>query len=258
MEKNGTFECENDNFRSYIHGKIGIIKIKKSIFQIVTDLVDSDTLIATFAQAEKDPYIHFLLLINEINTFGDSEYEKFLHQVLGEESINNLFEKNAELKHPNIKSRQINIIDRFILKIMNFNKIIFAGLQDVIVTPIFGACLAADFRFATEKTVFSLTHFKYGLHPAGALPFFLQRSVGRNKAFELLFLESHINAEKALNLNLINKIFPVQDFEEKCIEEIDRLNHVNPKVLYSTKCLLNYCQRDLKAYFDYESQHYIH
>jgi 2-(1,2-epoxy-1,2-dihydrophenyl)acetyl-CoA isomerase len=140
-----------------------------------------------------------------------------------------------------------------ITQLVEFKKISVMGHMQNVVTPFFGAGLAADFRFASDDMSYSLSHLKYGVHPGGALPFFLPQYVGRNKATEILLRGDKISAQEAKEMGLITEIFPAVDFEKRCLEEIHELCKLDQRVIYTTKLLLNYTRHQLQDYFDVES-----
>jgi enoyl-CoA hydratase/carnithine racemase len=139
-----------------------------------------------------------------------------------------------------------------------FKKPIIMGLCGEVVTPFMGASLTADMRFCSENMYFSLSHMKYGLHASGALPFFIPKYVGQSKAAEILYKGGIIGAKEAAKLDLINDIFPVKDFENKCIIEAKKLCKINSSVLQSTRYLLNHYSEDLNKYLELESKKFLY
>ena len=126
-------------------------------------------------------------------------------------------------------------------------------LQGNIVTPFFGSSLSMDFRYASEDMSFSLAHLKYGLHPSGALPFFLSRYLNHSKAIEILFKCEKLTAKEALDLGLISAILPTEDFENHCLKEVEKICHLDTRVIHATKLLANFSRVELRNYFDIES-----
>ena len=154
---------------------------------------------------KKQNFHKLLLLINERCCFSEKEYSEFINSISG---------KGIGSGKEKIRLRQINILNRFIMEMMNFKKLVISCLSGNIVTPFFGASLSADFRFASEDMVFSLSHLKLKVHPSGALPYFLPKYVGFSKANELLFSDREISAKEALKLGLVNKILITDNFEK--------------------------------------------
>jgi len=253
MARTEEFWYEDLALKTYIEEEIGIIKIKCNVFDTITDLVESGKFISFFHIAEINPKIKAILILNEGGCMNEEEYEKFLKRIMFQQGEKGTSETHQPLMRKLDRSRQINILNRIIHQLVEFKKISFVGLQQSIVTPFFGTCLGADFRFASENMSFSLMHLKYGLPPSGALPFFLPRYVPHGKAIEILLTRERIDAQEALQLGLVNKIFPVEDFEKSCFQEIHKICLLDPQVIHTTKLLLNFSRSELHRYFDTES-----
>jgi len=146
----------------------------------------------------------------------------------------------------------LNILNRFVNYLSNYNKLCFTVLSGGIVTPFFGISMATDIRYATPEMYFSLAHNKYGLHPSGGLPYFLIHRLGYNKAIELMFSE-RITAEEALELGLINKIVPKENLLDFVINDIEKITKLSSCTLRRTKQLSAYVRNSLSDYFTYES-----
>ncbi len=251
MEKNEALNITNSFLDSRIIDEIVIMRIKTNIFEILIDFSKNEVLLLLLNNAAEDKNIKAIFIYNEPGCYNEQVYDKFLRNVMGKKSL--------ELKTvvPDFCDRQersieIRVLNRLIKKVITIQKLVVIGLQDVAVTPVFGASLVADFRYATEDMVFSLAHIKYGLHPSGALPFFLTRNLHHSQAVEILLKGKKISAPKALELGLINKIFSSDDFENKCIEEIKQMTSMTWCTLMNTKRLLNYTRKQLEDYFEYE------
>jgi 2-(1,2-epoxy-1,2-dihydrophenyl)acetyl-CoA isomerase len=72
----------------------------------------------------------------------------------------------------------------------------------------FNLALACDMRLAAESATFSQSFIKVGLHPDWGGSFFLPRAVPSNIACEMFFLGDAIDAQRALALNLVNRVVP--------------------------------------------------
>ena len=245
MPAKKSFDFENDQIKCYTTENIGIIKLKSNVFNIVSSLGGSSDVFSIFEIAEQDRNIKLLLIMNESCCFGDQEYTEFIRSITDNDSVSG---------NRIVRLRQINILNRFILDILNFKKLFISCLSGNIVTPFFGASLAADFRFVSEDMVFSLSHLKHKVHPSGALPYFLPKYVGFSKASELLFNDSDISAKDALKLGLVNKILPTENFEKHCIQEALSFVEIDPNVVKSTKYLLNFSKKELEKYFERENK----
>jgi enoyl-CoA hydratase/carnithine racemase len=247
------FNFKTGEFESYLKEDIAVIKIKCHVFDTLTDLAESGKLSVLIQLAERIPDVKALLVLNESGCMDEEEYDKFLHRILERGIDPYAPEENKGVVQRVDRIRKINILNRAITYLVEFKKVSVMGLQGNIVTPFFGASLSVDFRYASEDMSFSLAHLKYGLHPSGALPFFLPRYVNHSKAIELLFRCDKISVGEALELGLVNRILPTADFEDHCLEEIDKLCHLDTRVIHATKLLANFSRIELRNYFDIES-----
>lgn len=252
MTKTIDFQYEDVALKTYIDGPVAVIELKCNVFDTITDLTESGKFISFFHMSERNPDIKALLILNDSNCLNEEEYDHFLRRAMDENRIAGSTEENPMFEK-SFRTRQVNILNRIILQLVDFKKISVVALQQHVVTPFFGASLAADFRFACEDMVFSLAHMKYGIHPGGALPFFLPQFVPYSQAIDILFKGKSITAKEALHLGLVSEIFPGENFSQRCIEEIKRLAEMNPRVIHTTKLLLNLGRGNIRHYLDTES-----
>jgi len=247
------FKFETEELHAYLIEDIAVIKIKGKVFDALTDLAESGKMISLIQAAERIPDVKALLIINEPGCMDENEYDQFLHRILYRGIDPYAPDEERGVIQRVDRIREINILNRTISQLVEFKKISLMGLQGNIVTPFFGASLAMDFRYAAESMSFSLAHLKYGLHPTGALPFFLSHYLGHGKAIEILFKSEKISAGEALDLGLVNKVLPGDNFENRCIQEIEKICHLDTRVIHATKLLATFSRNELRNYFDLES-----
>lgn len=253
MSMRDEFNFKSKEVHSYLKEDIAVIKIKSNVFDTLTDLAESGKMISLIQLAERIPDVKALLVTNEPGCMDEQKYDEFLHRILERGIDPYAPEETRGIVQRIDRVREINILNRTITHLVEFKKISIMGLQGNIVTPFFGTSLAVDFRYAADDMSFSLAHLKYGLHPSGALPFFLPRYVSHSKAIEILFKCEKLTAQEALDLGLVNRIFPAADFEDHCLEEIEKICHLDTRVIHATKLLANISRTELRNYFDIES-----
>jgi 2-(1,2-epoxy-1,2-dihydrophenyl)acetyl-CoA isomerase len=73
--------------------------------------------------------------------------------------------------------------------------------------------LACDMLIASEQAKFGQVFVKIGLMPDGGSTYFLPRTVGYAKAFELMATGDLISAQEALALGLVNRVVPVEELD---------------------------------------------
>ena len=72
----------------------------------------------------------------------------------------------------------------------------------------FGIAMSCDLVVASERAWFEWAYFKTGLTGAESSTFFLPRLVGLRKALEIVLLNPRLSAADALEMGLINRVFP--------------------------------------------------
>src|ERR1051326_3004017 len=70
----------------------------------------------------------------------------------------------------------------------------------------FNLALACDIRLAAESATFSQSFVKVGLHPDWGGSYFLPRALPSNLACEMFFLGDAIDARRAFELGLVNRV----------------------------------------------------
>jgi enoyl-CoA hydratase/carnithine racemase len=74
--------------------------------------------------------------------------------------------------------------------------------------------LYCDLRFASEKARFSTAFSRRGLIAEHGISWMLPRIVGLSNTFDLLYSARMVDAQEALRINLVNRVFPEGDFME--------------------------------------------
>ena len=87
----------------------------------------------------------------------------------------------------------------------------------------FGIAMACDLVYASPRAGFEWAYGKTGLTGAESSTFFLPRLIGLRRAMELVLTNPRLSAEQALQMNLINGIFPQESFEAEVLALAERL-----------------------------------
>jgi enoyl-CoA hydratase/carnithine racemase len=246
-----SYFIEREAFYTEKRDRIAIIKIKDRVFDLVTDIYESENLMEFITQSEYDNDIAALLFLNEPGCYGEDKYDAFIHRIMERQEVKDKNE-TPTFSQRNIRFREINILNNIIRGIAAYQKLCFIGINGEVVTPFIGAALAADFRFASKNSRFVMAHNKFGLHPSGALPFFLAHYMHHSTALSMQ-LSHDITVERARELGLVNEIFPSDHFDDLCIEEVRNYLHCRSCTIRMTKKLTNFSRKDLNDYFQYEA-----
>ncbi len=258
MKAEFLLEFENNDFRCSVDGEIAIVKVKCNAFYSLTDLDISRRILYWFDLVAEEDKIKAILLLNEKGCYGNTAYEVFLSTVTGKDFSSEKPHELSSGERATIRSREVNVLNSFIMAATNYRRLVVSGLNGTIVTAFFGASLASNFRFATEDSAISLSHAKYGLHAGGALPFFLPKYIGIGKATDYVFNGGEISIKEALELGLINKLLPEENFDDNCIEETRQLCSAGARYLRWTKELLIPYKDELVDYLHQEEKFIEH
>ena len=114
--------------------------------------------------------------------------------------------------------------------------------------------LASDILFASEQAKFGQVFVKIGLMPDGGSTFFLPRTVGYAKAFELMATGDIISAQDALAFGLVNRVVPFEELDTAVTAMAVRLARAAPIALRKIKEGLNHgLNSDLASALDFEA-----
>jgi len=69
---------------------------------------------------------------------------------------------------------------------------------------------------------------------------FLPKIIGFARATEMIFTGRHLDAEEALKIGLVNKVYPLSEFNKKSKEFIQKIAEMPTKCLGYNKAMLNY------------------
>ena len=254
MTKKPVIEFENTDIQLTVDGHLAIIKIlsKNPWRNLFTDLSKTEEINHLYDRIEKDPEIKGLLFLNEPDCYDETAYLNFLAEISGKDIDSDKFRKISDFEHEIDRMREILVTQQFISRMAKFKKLTFYGSLGNVSTPFLGAGLSNDFRFASEGATFTFPHIKYGLHPTGALAFWLPHYLNKGISDEILFVGNDLSAEEALGLRLIHKVFPKEGFHGRCIREAKNISDMNQSAVRLTKELRYDYEKDLNEYFESE------
>ena len=249
-------EFENDDIRLTIDDSLAIMTIlsKNPWRNLFTDLEKNEEINELYKRIEEDQDLRGLLFLNNRDCYDETAYVNFLAEISGKEIGSLKFRKLSDFEHEVDRVREILITQQFILRMVKFPKLTFTGILGNVATPFLGAGLTLDFRFACEGDFFTFPHLQHGLHPSGALPFWLPHYLNKGKSDEILFSGEDLSVEEALDLRLINAVFPEADFHQHCIKKAKTLSDISRSAVRLTKELRYDYSEDLRSYFATEKR----
>jgi 2-(1,2-epoxy-1,2-dihydrophenyl)acetyl-CoA isomerase len=101
-----------------------------------------------------------------------------------------------------------------------------------------GLALACDLRVASREAKFKAAYLTLGVVPDGGITWLLPRLVGPARAREFLLLDEPIDAERAQQLGMVNRVVPGGELRAEALAWAQRLAAMPRGPLANTKALL--------------------
>ncbi len=118
----------------------------------------------------------------------------------------------------------------------------------------FGLALACDLRYAADTAKFRMAFGGIALAPDSGTSFFLPRLIGYGRAFELAATNVPMTAQTAVELGLVNSLFPAEELAAAVRSIALKLAHGPTKALGLTKRAMNKAfVLDVDQALDYEA-----
>ncbi len=107
----------------------------------------------------------------------------------------------------------LEYIHSTISEIRRAPKPFIASVDGIAAAGGFGLAMSCDLVVASERATFEWAYSKTGLTGAESSTFMLPRLIGLRRSFELLLLNPRIDAARALEIGLINLVYPTTIFD---------------------------------------------
>lgn len=202
-----------------------------------------DELISAFKEISNDSRIRCLILTGRGKAFcagGDvSEFQKA--------------EKPAEFMN-DLASR----LHQGIRILKNMKILTIAAINGACFGAGLGYATACDFRISVENATFGCAFTRIGLSPDSSSTFHLPKLVGLSLANEMLFLNRVLNAEEALQNNLVNKVVSSEAFTEETNNFATEITRGAPMAFEFTKKLLKESYfNTIETHLNREAEHIV-
>ncbi len=139
-------------------------------------------------------------------------------------------------------------------KIENFTKPIIAAINGYALGGGFELALACHIRFASENAKFGLPEINLGVIPGYGGTVRLTSLLNKNLAAELILTGNYLDAQQALNLNLINKVFSLDKLIEESLKFTEIINSKSSIAISSAlRSIFSFDQYNLSISYDTEA-----
>ena len=193
--------------------------------------------------------------LNALGLKMASEFRDAVNKVAGDENIRCLviggagraFMAGGDLKyfHDNLGTIDdtvaeiIGVYHEIILKITEMPKPVITRVHGAVAGGGIGMALSGDYVIAADTTLFNMAYTGIGTSPDGGSTYFLPRLIGRRRAMEMALLNRPLDAEKALNLGLVNEVVPEDELTEASLRVASKLANGAAVAIAGAKSLIN-------------------
>jgi enoyl-CoA hydratase/carnithine racemase len=155
------------------------------------------------------------------------------------------------------KAELFDRIERIPLALEDLDKPVIAAVNGVATGAGMDMALMCDLRYAARGARFAETYVNVGLVPGAGGAHFLPRLVGVSKALELFWTGDFIDAEEAMRIGIVNKVFPDADLMTHVEKIARKIAKAPPLTLRMVKrAIYQGMRNDLRTNLDLISSHY--
>jgi 2-(1,2-epoxy-1,2-dihydrophenyl)acetyl-CoA isomerase len=141
-----------------------------------------------------------------------------------------------------------------VTKIRRIEKPFIAAVNGAAAGAGLGIACACDLRFASENAKFRMAFIGIALAPDSGTSFLLPRLVGWGRAIEMAFTNELVDADKAMQIGLVNRVFKTDELMLKSIEYARQLALAPTRSIGLTKRAFNHAlTADFEAALEYEA-----
>jgi 2-(1,2-epoxy-1,2-dihydrophenyl)acetyl-CoA isomerase len=167
----------------------------------------SDELVDAFTTLGEDPEVRCIVITGEGRGFSAGQDLK---------EFQSEYEAGRER---DIEGHLRATYNRLVLQIVDTPKPVIAEINGVAAGAGLSLALACDLRVASEAARFTLAFVKIGLIPDSGATWHLARTIGYARALELAITGDLIDAERALEIGLVQRVVPADSLRD----EVDTL-----------------------------------
>ena len=213
-------ESNTEGFESKLVDGVAVVRLTGQAMKIVTEPVNSEfwTLLKS---VNESPDLLGYVQINDIESYGQDDVDAMVQFISEDDELFVRHGRFYGFQHEALAARFSSALGRILIALLEFDKLIIAGLQGQITGDYLGLTLAFDWRLATADTTISFENMRTGIPASPGLTYLLPRYVGIGRAMSLIHRGATIDAEEALTSGLVSEIVDDPgDLTDRCVRDI--------------------------------------
>lgn len=150
----------------------------------------------------------------------------------------------------------LNLAGRVIMRMRDCDVPIIAAVNGAAAGAGLGLALACDVRFAGESARLGTIFLKRGLATDYGVSYWLPRVVGTARAFELMYEADVVNSQRALEVGLVNRVYPDDRLMEETLAFARRIV-AGPPLAYTSvrRLLIQATDTGMRDFLEYEESY---
>ncbi|GAA1709802.1 enoyl-CoA hydratase-related protein [Fodinicola feengrottensis] len=160
---------------------------------------------------------------------------------------------SSALARKNVLAERIH---RVAYALEDLDKPVIAAVNGVAVGAGMDMALMCDLRLAATSARFSEGYIRVGLVPGDGGCFFLPRLIGSARALELLWTGDFVGAQEALEIGMVNHVYPDAEFAGRAVNFAQRIAAAPPvNVRMIKRAVYQSARTDMRTALDLISSH---
>ncbi|WP_176142392.1 enoyl-CoA hydratase-related protein [Halobacillus hunanensis] len=201
--------------------------------------------IITINRPERLNCFDYATLVQLREVIGQIQMDKDIRAVMITGSGEKAFSAGADLKERRNLSehevrRNVRMIREVFNEIENLAPPTIAAINGYALGGGLELALVCDFRYVSESAFIGLTEVSWAIIPGAGGTQRLARLIGTSKAKELILTARRINAEKALDMGIVNKVCAADELISEAVQLADEIMANGPLAVAQAKYAINY------------------
>lgn len=210
------------NILTEVQGKVGLITLNRSKSYNALNYQILSELMSTLSDFDKDNTIGAMVITGNEKTFAAGADITSMVNASREEMVESPFIPAFDL-------------------IRNIKKPVIAAVSGYCLGGGCELALSCDMIIASESAIFGQPEINLGIIPGAGGTQRLTLAVGKTIAMEMILNNRTLSADEAFSFNLINHIFPVNEYLKESISLAQEIAERAPLAIQAGKKMINQC-----------------